>query len=105
MKTKRFSLALCLLAACVSPIASAQDYDDDIDLEEEEDESGNRTKTTTTRSTSTTTRIPGTGDHQFVVRKVGVGFMGMLTIPLLDANNLGPPVGTLRAPTIGARYW
>jgi hypothetical protein len=101
MKTMRFSVALCLLAACVSPIASAQDDDDD-DIQLEDDR-GNRIRTTTTRSTSTTTKIPGTGDHQFVVEKVGVGFMGIQTIAIF--NFASGEFEGIEAPTIGARYW
>lgn len=103
MKTIRFSVAMCLLAACVSPIAAAQGYDDDLQLDE--DERGNAvTKTTTTQITSTTTRIPGTSDHQFAVRKLGVGFMGIQSVVALDPRDPGNS-RVFSAPTIGARYW
>ncbi len=95
---------MCLLAACVSPVAAAQGYDDD-DLDLEEDDRGNAvSKTTTTQSTSTTTRIPGTSDHQFVVKKLGVGFMGIQSVMALDPRDPNNS-RVYSAPTIGARYW
>lgn len=99
MKTTRFTVAMCLLATSVSSLAFAQD--DDVVLE---DDRGNRVTTRTTTSTSTTTRIPGTSDHDFVVNKLGVGYMGMLAVPVfnLTSGEFGAPI---LAPTIGARYW
>jgi hypothetical protein len=49
---------------------------------------------------------PGESDHSAVVGRLGVGFFGVQTLPLLDPAAL-PMINNqdLSAPTIGARYW
>ncbi|MDD9938774.1 MAG: hypothetical protein OXT09_34510, partial [Myxococcales bacterium] len=52
---------------------------------------------------------PGGSDHASVVGALGIGFFGVMDIPILGCNaNSACPVpsaGSVSAPTIGARYW
>jgi hypothetical protein len=69
------------------------------------------TTTTTTTTTDTTTtdanipnRFAGT-DHGSVVGRFGVGFFGVLSVPVAGPGNTPDFDRTVSAPTIGGRYW
>jgi hypothetical protein len=47
----------------------------------------------------------GDSDHSAVVGRLGVGFFGVMTLPLLDPSAMAVTNQDLSAPTIGARYW
>jgi hypothetical protein len=66
--------------------------------------------TTTTTTTETTTVIPNRyvdTDHGSVVGHFGVGFFGVLAVPVGGLDQDGDPDNgaTVSAPTIGIRYW
>jgi hypothetical protein len=65
------------------------------------------TTTTTTSNGPFVTQVATTGtDHALVVGHLGVGHFGIVSIPYLSAAmGEDPAVGSLNAPTIGARYW
>jgi hypothetical protein len=46
---------------------------------------------------------PSGSDHDAVVSHLGVGFFGVMTLPIPTTDD--PDDGTLSAPTIGVRYW
>lgn len=68
----------------------------------------------TTTTTTTTTRRPaaaaddddGTSDHEKVVGKFAVGYLGLTQVPLSagTAGNVATPA-TIDAPVVGIRYW
>src|SRR4051812_43670042 len=65
------------------------------------------TTTTTTDSTTTTVsnRWPDT-DHGSVVGHFGVGFFGVLAVPVAGAGNTAAAfTETVAAPSIGVRWW
>jgi hypothetical protein len=66
------------------------------------------TTTTTTETTSETTAIPNrfTGtDHGSVVGRFGVGFFGVLSVPIAGPGNTPDFDENVSAPTLGVRYW
>lgn len=65
------------------------------------------TTTTTTESTTTTeipNRWPDT-DHGSVVGHFGVGFFGVLEVPVAGAGATPNFTATVSAPSLGVRYW
>lgn len=63
------------------------------------------TTTTTTSSGPFVTQVATTGtDHAAVVGHLGVGHFGIIELPVA-LSTMADGRGTLRAPTIGARYW
>jgi hypothetical protein len=44
-------------------------------------------------------------DHALVVGRVGVGFLGVNSVPLCDFGSFDCGTGNLAAPTLGVRYW
>jgi hypothetical protein len=66
------------------------------------------TTTTTTETTTTGPDIPNryTGtDHGSVVGRFGVGFFGVLSVPVAGPGGMPDFDETVSAPTIGVRYW
>jgi hypothetical protein len=64
--------------------------------------------TTTTTETTTTTTIPNRfvdTDHGLVVGHFGVGFFGVLAVPVAGAGAMPNFEATVSAPTLGVRYW
>jgi hypothetical protein len=53
---------------------------------------------------------PGESDHDAMIGRLAVGYMGRFQIPLASGGALGglagaPGVGTVTAPAVGIRYW
>ncbi len=44
-------------------------------------------------------------DHSRMVGRIGVGFMGLTSVPIGTATGAGVNVDTVAAPTLGVRYW
>jgi hypothetical protein len=64
--------------------------------------------TTTTTTESTTTVIPNRWpdtDHGSVVGHFGVGFFGVLAVPVAGPGNNPDFTETVAAPSLGVRYW
>jgi hypothetical protein len=63
----------------------------------------------TTTTTETTTTIPNrflNTDHGSVVGRFGVGFFGVLAVPVAGTGGMATfGTATVSAPTLGARYW
>jgi hypothetical protein len=67
-----------------------------------------RTTRTTTESTTTTTTIPNRfrdTDHGSVVGHFGVGFFGVLSVPVAGPGATPDFERSVSAPTLGVRYW
>ena len=101
-----FSTLAVVLFVAPSLLAADGDKKDQSSEEEEAAEETPKPKaaaatttTTTTASASTTTdAASGPNDHDLVVGKFGVGYLGQLDVPL-------GPTGSLPAQIIGVRYW
>lgn len=64
--------------------------------------------TTTTTTTETTTVIPNRWpdtDHGSVVGHFGVGFFGVLAVPVAGPGNTPDFTQTVSAPSLGVRWW
>jgi hypothetical protein len=69
---------------------------------------GTTTTTTTTDNTVTTTEIPNRWpdtDHGSVVGHFGVGFFGVLAVPVAGPGNTPDFTETVSAPSLGVRWW
>jgi hypothetical protein len=58
-------------------------------------------------SEDTSATAPGASDHEAVEGRLGIGFFGVETLPILNdtAADFTATQNNLLAPTIGARYW
>ena len=63
----------------------------------------------TTEATTEEVAVDGESDHDSVIGTFGVGFFGIIDLPLYREACAGAggcqTLGTVSAPTIGARYW
>jgi hypothetical protein len=61
-----------------------------------------QTTTTTTPAKAATPAEDEVSDHEKVVGHVGVGYLGLTTLPLAPGNGIP---ATVSAPVVGVRYW
>ena len=62
-------------------------------------------KVTTKTTTTTAGAEDDTTDHEKVVGRFAVGYMGVQNIPIATFSNAGVGAATVQAPVIGGRYW
>ena len=99
-----FSTLAVVLFVAPSLLAADDDKKKEQSSEEEEAEESPKPKaaavttTTTTTAAATTTTDTGAKDHDLVVGKFGVGYLGQLDVPLGDKSSLP-------AQLLGVRYW
>lgn len=51
------------------------------------------------------TATAGTSDHDQVVGRLAVGYMGRVGVPIATGTLAAPATATIDAPTVGVRYW